>query len=56
MTNAMQRGVLKRLKKEAFLKVVESPVITLASAVHCVTEMERKAVEAHFPKASTFVV
>jgi len=56
MTNAMQRGIWKRVKKTVFLKAVESRVVTRASAVHCVTDMERKAVVKYFPRASTFVV
>jgi len=56
MKNAMKRGILKSLKKAVFARTIESFVVKRCSAVHCVTEMERKAVKKYFPETSTFVI
>ncbi len=56
MSNAMQRHSLKSLKKEVYRVLVESRVMQRASGVHCVTEMEEKAVLRYFPGVKTFVV
>jgi glycosyltransferase involved in cell wall biosynthesis len=56
MFNAMQREFIKSRKKELYRLLVESPVMQRASGVHCVTDMEEKAVQRCFPGAKTFVV
>ncbi|AFM22774.1 glycosyltransferase [Desulfomonile tiedjei] len=56
MSNAMKREFLKNIKKELYRVLVESRVLERASGVHCMTEMEEKAVLRYFPGVKTFVI
>lgn len=43
-------------KKALYLNLVERPIISRYSAIHCTTEMERSAVSKYFPEVPAFVI